>query len=126
MLRVMLLIMEIPTAPGEGLACFGLYYLSLNGQNLVDGSMSTSIVLCDVHLDDTRPNREGKITRFMERREKGSTLNLVEAGPSSAPEQTRSMIDVTFRMEANDMFGEYSFHNTCAFMSERILCQQRT
>lgn len=97
------------TAPNEGLARFGLYYLSLNGRNLVDGSMSTALVLCDVHLDDTRPNREGKITRFMERRERGSMANLMEAGPStSIDHNTRSMIDVTFRMKDNDMFGEKS------------------
>lgn len=72
--------------------------------------MSTSIVLCDVHLDDTRPNREGKITRFMERREKGSSMNLTEPGPSSYAGDTRSMIDVTFRMKENDMFGKLKCH----------------
>lgn len=71
--------------------------------------MSTALVLCDVHLDDTRPNREGKITRFMERRERGSMANLMEAGPSTSIDQnTRSMIDVTFRMKDNDMFGKKS------------------
>lgn len=68
--------------------------------------MSTAIVLCDVHLDDTRPNREGKITRFMERREKGSRVDLNEAGTSTA----KSMIDVTFRMKASDMFGKLCNH----------------
>lgn len=68
--------------------------------------MSTAIVLCDVHLDDTRPHREGKITRFMERRERGVCANIMEAGPSTAVEDTRSMIDVTFRMKDNDMFGK--------------------
>jgi vacuolar protein sorting-associated protein 13A/C len=62
--------------------------------------MSTAIVLCDVHLDDTRPNREGKITRFMERRAQGP------CEPSTSMENAKSMIDVTFRMKENDMFGE--------------------
>lgn len=67
-------------------------------------------MLCDVHLDDTRPNREGKITRFMERREKGSSTAITEPGPSSATDcTTRSMIDVTVRMKENDMFGEPQF-----------------
>lgn len=74
--------------------------------------MSTALVLCDVHLDDTRPNREGKITRFMERREQESSGNLIDvAGPSG---KMRSMIDVTFRMKENDMFGKFKeniFHN---------------
>lgn len=69
--------------------------------------MSTAIVLCDVHLDDTRPNREGKITRFMERREKGSKIDLDQAATSNALESLKSMIDVTFRMKANDMFGKF-------------------
>lgn len=100
------------TAPNEGLARFGLYYLSLNGQNLVDGSMSTSIVLCDVNLDDTRPNREGKITRFMERREREVTVNLDVPGSSTSMElrqkeqEEKSMIDVTFRMKENEMFAD--------------------
>lgn len=72
--------------------------------------MSTAIVLCDVHLDDTRPNREGKITRFMERRDKNASVSLVEAG-SSKPVET-SMIDVTFRMKENDMFGKHIFCST--------------
>lgn len=92
--------------PNEGLARFGLYYLSLNGQNLADGSMSTALVLCDVHLDDTRPGREGKITRFMERREQdASTTNLNESVAQGVI-PTRSMIDVTFRMKNTDIFGE--------------------
>lgn len=69
--------------------------------------MSTAIVLCDVHLDDTRPNRAGKITRFMERREKGAASS--EAGTSSAVENAKSMVDITFRMKENDMFGKHFY-----------------
>lgn len=59
------------------------------------------MVLCDVNLDDTRPNREGKITRFMERREKN------EDEPSTSSDSTtKSMIDITFRMKENEMFGD--------------------
>ena len=74
--------------------------MSLNGQQLADGSLSTSLVLCDVNLDDTRPNREGKITRFMERRERNGDE------PSTSFDSTRSMIDVTFRMKENEMFAD--------------------
>jgi vacuolar protein sorting-associated protein 13A/C len=66
--------------------------------------MSTSIVLCDVNLDDTRPNREGKISRLMERRERET--NSMEPGPSSSDASARSMIDVTFRMKEDDMFAD--------------------
>ncbi|XP_070507341.1 intermembrane lipid transfer protein Vps13 isoform X3 [Chironomus tepperi] len=87
------------TAPNEGLACFGLYYLSLNGQQLADGSLSTTLCICDINLDDKRPNREGKITRFMERRERS------EDEPSTSSE-SKSMVDITFRMKENEMFGD--------------------
>lgn len=50
-------------SPSEGLACFGIHYFSLKGNKLVDGSLSTSIILCDMQLDDGRPDRENKITR---------------------------------------------------------------
>lgn len=88
------------------MARFGLYYLSLNGQNLADGSMSTALVLCDVHLDDTRPGREGKITRFMERREQDLNSSNLNESVAQGEIPTRSMIDVTFRMKNTDIFGE--------------------
>jgi vacuolar protein sorting-associated protein 13A/C len=74
--------------------------MALSGQQLADGSLSTSLVLCDVNLDDTRPNREGKITRFMERRGRN------EDEPSTSSDSTKSMIDITFRMKENEMFGD--------------------
>ena len=61
--------------------------------------MSTSLVLCDINLDDKRPNREGKITRFMERRERNEDI------PSTSSD-SKSMIDITFRMKENEMFGD--------------------
>jgi len=63
--------------------------------------LSTSLVLCDVNLDDTRPNREGKITRFMERRERNE-----DESSTSSDSTTKSMIDITFRMKENEMFGD--------------------
>lgn len=77
----------------EGLACFSLNYLSLNGQTFADGAMNVAVVLSDVNLDDCRPGREGKITRFMERKDKDVS-------------KIRSMIDITIRMKPNDMFGK--------------------
>lgn len=51
-------------------------------------------------MDDTRPGREGKITRFLERRQN------IQDGNQTNNEDTKSMIDVTFRQQQNDMFGE--------------------
>lgn len=119
-------------APNEGLARFGLYYLSLNGQNLVDGSLSTSIVLCDVNLDDTRPNREGKISRFMERRERAmsSTLDIARASTSADllhdKHEEKSMIDVTFRMKENEMFADVKVFSFNLILSMDFLMKLST
>lgn len=85
------------TAPNEGLATFGLYYISLKGQKIVDNCLTTSIILCDVHLDDTRSNRQNKITKFMHRRDHPNT---------SSDDPVRSMIDVTLNIKENDMFAD--------------------
>lgn len=82
-----------------------MYYFSLNGSKLVDGSLKTDIVLCDVNLDDTRPHRENKITRFMERREQG-THQMISMDLDSLAAPARSMIDINFEMKDNDMFGK--------------------
>lgn len=47
----------------EGLASFGVHFLSLKGTKLADESLSASVVLLDVQLDDIRPGRENYITR---------------------------------------------------------------
>lgn len=57
------IILNLYTAPNEGLASCGIHFLSLKGHKLVDESMSASIVLCDVRLDDIRPGRENLITK---------------------------------------------------------------
>lgn len=51
-------------APTQGLASFGIHFLSLKGCKLVDESMSASVILCDVQLDDIRPDRENFITKY--------------------------------------------------------------
>lgn len=87
----------------EGLASFGIYFLSLKGQKLADDSLSTSIVLCDVQLDDIRPNRENKLTRFMKRRQQ--KVNPTTS-PTKSIEPATSMIDVICNMRDNDIFLE--------------------
>lgn len=81
----------------NGLATFELYYLSVRGQKLNDGCLTTSVVLCDIHLDDKRPNRETKITRFMKKK---------ESEDDNDQNQTKSMVDVTLTIKDNNTFGE--------------------
>lgn len=62
-----------------------------------------------MNLDDTRPNREGKISRFMERREREVVnCDIMPSASTSADvrEEMKSMIDVTFRMKENEMFAD--------------------
>lgn len=99
------IIINLFTAPNEGLATFGIHYLSLKGHKLVDESISTSVVLCDVQLDDTRPNRENKLTRFMNRREQNVGSKSSSFNDSTAMTlEPKSMIDVVCNMKGNDMF----------------------
>lgn len=79
-----------------------MYVLSLKGHKLVDDSLSTSIVLCDIQLDDIRPNRENKLTRFMNRRE---TKNLDNS--TDVDSVVRSMLDIVFNQSKDDMFGNF-------------------
>uniref|UniRef100_A0A182VBQ3 Vacuolar protein sorting-associated protein 13 n=1 Tax=Anopheles merus TaxID=30066 RepID=A0A182VBQ3_ANOME len=100
------------TAPGEGLAGFEVFYLSLQGRKLTDGSLNTAIVLCDIRLDDIRPNRENMLTRLMERRSQESSMDLSsvkdcdEEPESSMAFPLRSMINITFNMKESDMFAD--------------------
>lgn len=66
--------------------------------------MNVAVLICDINLDDTRPGREGKITRFLERRE--SADEGATNFKASKSVDVKSMIDVTLRMNGNDMFGE--------------------
>ena len=46
-----------------GVGSFGVYHFALKGKQLVDKTLSVSIVLVDIQLDDLRPNRKSKITK---------------------------------------------------------------
>lgn len=83
-----------------GLASFGIYFLSLKGYKLVDESLSASIVLCDVQLDDKRPDRQNCITKFMKKRESGTSIE--NEGTHHQP--STSMVDIVTRMTNSEVF----------------------
>ncbi|XP_029725509.1 intermembrane lipid transfer protein Vps13 isoform X2 [Aedes albopictus] len=101
---------KLYTAPEQGLAGFEIYYLSLQGKKLTDGSLNTAIILCDIRLDDIRPHRENMLTRMMERRSNDPKISIAsgsddeETAALMAP--LHSMIDITFNMKENDMFAD--------------------
>lgn len=81
-----------PLRRNNGLACFTLLQLSIKGSLLSDNTLSSSIVLRDCWLDDTRVSCH-KICRYMERK-------------SSDPAGRQCMIDITFQQKGKSMFGE--------------------
>ncbi|XP_021940255.1 vacuolar protein sorting-associated protein 13 isoform X3 [Zootermopsis nevadensis] len=85
--------------PENGLARFSLHILSLKGRILSDSSISTSILLVDCLLDDTRFKSNSKIKRLMERKpENSGVLGTAVEGPF------RSMIDMTYQQKGSEMF----------------------
>lgn len=109
----------------QGLATFGIHFLSLKGTKLVDESLSASIVLCDVQLDDTRPDRQNHLTkyalnihrycwlrtlrimfpphlfdRYMKKRQTANHSHDDTSKPDT------SMVDIVVRITQNEMFGK--------------------
>lgn len=79
-----------------GLASFGIYHLSLKGQQLADQTLNASIVLCDMQLDDRRPHREHMLTKFM--RKKRTEVACDDDRPES------TMLDVVVRTTRDEIF----------------------
>ncbi|CAH0407407.1 unnamed protein product [Chilo suppressalis] len=92
------------------LARFCLALLSVKGRMFSDGSMHTSVLLVDCTLDDTRPGRGAKITRYLERRHKrAASITTPTADESTdvimeAQDKIRSMIDITYTLKNSDTF----------------------
>ncbi|XP_063230011.1 intermembrane lipid transfer protein Vps13 isoform X2 [Bacillus rossius redtenbacheri] len=88
---------------GKGLARITLHVLSLKGSMLSDGALSTSILLVDCLLDDTRFDRDAVIKRLMERKSESPSLR---GSPGRADDHpaVRSMVDITFKQKGSDMF----------------------
>ncbi|XP_013138688.1 PREDICTED: vacuolar protein sorting-associated protein 13C [Papilio polytes] len=90
------------------LARFCLALLSVKGRMFSDGSLHTSVLLVDCTLDDTRPGRGAKITRYLERRRDNQEALLERTQESTAimeaNDKIRSMIDITYTMKNSDTF----------------------
>ncbi|XP_068984481.1 intermembrane lipid transfer protein Vps13 isoform X1 [Bombus flavifrons] len=86
--------------PENGLAKFCLTHFALKGRIFADGLMATSILLMNCTLDDIRQNRQGSLTRIMERTTAVPSMDDIEK--ESKP--VRSMLDMTIRQSSNDMF----------------------
>ncbi|XP_023933797.2 intermembrane lipid transfer protein Vps13 isoform X2 [Bicyclus anynana] len=100
---------DLNTTKDVDLARFCLALLSVKGRMYSDDSMNTSVLLVDCTLDDTRPGRGAKITRYLERRREQHEGNRSESDDRivnimETHEKIRSMIDITYTMKNGDTF----------------------
>ncbi|XP_046738037.1 vacuolar protein sorting-associated protein 13 isoform X1 [Diprion similis] len=86
----------------NGLAKFSLSHFAVKGRMFGDGLLATSVLLMNCTLDDTRLNREGSLTRIMERIDQ--PLQSDESSPEKEAKPIRSMVDMTLRKGINDTF----------------------
>ncbi|XP_026840774.1 vacuolar protein sorting-associated protein 13 [Drosophila persimilis] len=90
----------------EGLARFGIYFLSVKGTKLVNNTLSTSLVLCNIQLDDTRTKTNSQIRQYLSRKDwveaKLQTDEIIDA----CYNERNFMVDVTAIVKENDTFAE--------------------
>lgn len=67
--------------------------------------MSASVVLCDVQLDDIRPDRQNFITRFMKKKEIDSSPDSSTTGTESSLAATNSMVDIVVSIKPDETFA---------------------
>ncbi|XP_055373962.1 intermembrane lipid transfer protein Vps13 [Condylostylus longicornis] len=90
---------------GGGLAEFGLHFLSIKGKRLTDGTLSTSIILCDIQLDDARPESKSKITRYLSRKETLSS-DFENQNAQQLKSSKTHMLDVVAIITSEETFAE--------------------
>lgn len=94
----------------QGLARFGMYVLSLRGTKLMDETLTTNIVLCNMQLEDTRPSNGSEIKKYLCRKgwlneEMNGNLESPTGEGDSAKkckEDSNYMLDVTAVIKQND------------------------
>ncbi|EDW46783.1 GM20965, partial [Drosophila sechellia] len=91
---------------GAGLARFGIYFLSVKGTKLDNGTLSTSVVLCNIQMDDMRSNSKSQIRQYLSRKDwvqpKLDTDDIIDA----CYNERNFMVDVTAIIKEDDTFAE--------------------
>ncbi|EDW71988.1 uncharacterized protein Dwil_GK10679 [Drosophila willistoni] len=99
-------IINLMEAEDAGLARFGIYFLSVKGSKLVDNTLSVSVVLCNIQLDDTRKNTTSQIHQYLSRKDwqnpRLDTKEIIDA----CYNERNFMVDVTAIVKENDTFAE--------------------
>lgn len=98
------------------MACFGIYFFSARGSQLIDGTLSTHLVLCNIQIEDTRENTTSKITKYLCRKDWHEPYDSMDVvNPNSAAQvykdcrtEQNYMLDLTAIIKENDTFGKSS------------------
>ncbi|XP_017018537.1 intermembrane lipid transfer protein Vps13 [Drosophila kikkawai] len=99
-------IINLMESEDEGLARFGIYFLSLKGTKLDNGTLSTSVVLCNIQVDDTRKKSKTQIRQYLSRKDwvepKLKTDEIIDV----CYNERNFMVDMTAIIKENDTFAE--------------------
>lgn len=101
----------------SGLACFGIYFLSVKGTQLNNGTLSLSIVLCNIQLDDTRSSNRSKIRQYLSCKDWDEVKSRKAIIVETCQNEPNYMVDVTAIIKENDIFG--NLHRSSIY---QILC----
>ncbi|KAH8237095.1 hypothetical protein KR038_004232 [Drosophila bunnanda] len=99
-------VINLMESEDEGLARFGIFFLSLKGTKLDNGTLSTSVVLCNIQVDDTRKNSKTQIRQYLSRKDwvqpKMGTNEIIDYCYT----ERNFMVDMTAIIKENDTFAE--------------------
>ncbi|XP_034653735.1 vacuolar protein sorting-associated protein 13 [Drosophila subobscura] len=90
----------------EGLARFGIYFLSVKGTKLVNNTLSTSLVLCNIQLDDMRTKTKSQIRQYLSRKDWVQAMLQTDEIIDACYNERNFMVDVTAIVKENDIFAE--------------------
>ncbi|XP_016940577.3 intermembrane lipid transfer protein Vps13 [Drosophila suzukii] len=99
-------VINLMEAEDAGLARFGIYFLSIKGTKLDNNTLSTSVVLCNIQMDDMRQNTNSQIRQYLSRKDwvqpKMDTDEIIDA----CYNERNFMVDVTAIIKEDDTFAE--------------------
>ncbi|XP_017019677.1 intermembrane lipid transfer protein Vps13-like [Drosophila kikkawai] len=90
----------------EGLARFGIYFLSIEGSKLDNGTLSSTVVLCNIQVDDTRSSSEIQIRQYLRRKDWGRPQMEADDIIELCYNERDFMIDIKAVLKENDTFAE--------------------
>ncbi|XP_017049520.1 vacuolar protein sorting-associated protein 13 [Drosophila ficusphila] len=99
-------IINLMEAEDAGLARFGIYFLSIKGTKLDNGTLSTSVVLCNIQMDDMRKNSNSQIRQYLSRKDWVQPKLEADEIIDACYNERNFMVDVTAIIKEDDTFAE--------------------